>query len=222
MLTCTLWDPLQLFESLPLSFGSYNTKAIHIHADRRRKKRTGANIKPEYRLELQKVNAADLVKIVDEKIAPKMAQAGVKTMILDNDRKAHTAAVVNAWKKHGIDVWPGAGVVGDRKNIPDFTGKSVDAQGGFPVNSPDCMPWDYTLNSSYKSGSIKNGLYAKFKKRKPSRQTMGGFYNDMISSFEELDQDTIRNAIDAQPKIMEAIRKAGGGPTVYMSTNCKV
>ena len=51
---------------------------------------------------------------------------------------------------------------------------------------------------------------------------MGGFYNDMVSSFEELDQDTIRNAIDAQPKIMEAIRKAEGGPTVYMSTNCKI
>ena len=81
------------------------------------------------------------------------------------------------------------------------------------------MPWDYTLNNSYKN--IKDGLYAKFNKRKPSRKTMGGFFNDLKSSFDELDQRKIQRAIDAQPKIMEAIRNAQGGATVYMSTNCK-
>ena len=148
-----------------------------------------------------------------------MAAAGVKEMILDNDRKAHSKVVVEAWKKPGIDVWPGGGTVGDRTEISKFTGEPQEKQGGFPVNSPDCMPWDYTLNNSYKN--IKDGLYAKFNKRKPSRKTMGGFFNDLKSSFDELDQRKIQRAIDAQPKIMEAIRNAQGGATVYMSTNCK-
>ena len=193
---------------------------MYIHAHRRRKKRSGEHIKKEYRLELDTVNAKDLAKVVREEVGPVLEKAGIKTLILDNDRKCHTKVDVDAWKEFGIDVWPGAGIVGDRKRISDFTGKDIEEMGGFPVNSPDCMIWDYSCNSSFKS--IKGGLYDKFNKRKPSRQTIGGFYNDMKSSFAELGQDKIRSAIDAQPKIMAAIIAAEGGPTKYMSTNCKV
>ena len=46
---------------------------------------------------------------------------------------------------------------------------------------------------------------------------MGGFMNDIQSSFENLSQEKIQNAIDIQPKVMEAIIVADGGHTTYMS-----
>ena len=48
-------------------------------------------------------------------------------------------------------------------------------------------------------------------------QTMGGFMNDIQASFENLSQEKIQNAIDIQPKVMEAIIAADGGHTTYMS-----
>ena len=41
--------------------------------------------------------------------------------------------------------------------------------------------------------------------------------NDIQSSFENLSQKKTQNAIDIQPKVMEAIIVAGGGHTTYMS-----
>ena len=162
-----------------------------------------------------------------------MAKARMKTMILDNDRKAHSKVCIDAWAKHGIkvrppptstfhffEVYPGAGLVHDRTAIPEWTGKTQDDQGGFPVNSPDAMIWDYSCNAAYKS--IKGGLYSKYKARKPSRRTNGGFVNEVKKSWKNFRQRTIRNAIDAQPKIMQAMIQAEGGPTKYMNTNCKV
>ena len=73
--------------------------------------------------------------------------------------------------------WPGAGLVGDRTLISEFTGRPAEDLGGYPVNSPDGMIFDYTLNSKFKT--MKGGLYERFKKRKPSRQTTGGFINDL-------------------------------------------
>ena len=43
----------------------------------------------------------------------------------------------------------------------------------------------------------------------------GGFKDD--SSFENVSQKKIQNAIDLQPKIMKTIIKANGGHTNYMS-----
>ena len=77
--------------------------------------------------------------------------AGVTMVIADNDHRAHNAAVIKEWKAFGIDVWPGAGIVGDRKLIPNFTGKTLEDEGGFPVNSPDCMPLDQTVNNTWKN-----------------------------------------------------------------------
>ena len=62
------------------------------------------------------------------------------------------------------------------------------------------------------------GLYDTFNKQKPSRQIMGGFYSDINSSFDNLSQEKIRNAIDIQPKVMEAIIAANGGHTTHMSS----
>ena len=110
----------------------------------------------------------------------------------------HTKTVCNAWKKFGIEVWPGAGIVGDRTLISDFTGKDASELGGFPVNSPDCMPNDQSVNNSWKN--LVGGLYDTYRSRKPSRRTIGGFINDMKTSVEALSQEKIQNAIDLQRK----------------------
>ena len=107
-------------------------------------------------------------------------------------------------------------VVGDRKLIPEFNGKGIEDQGGFPVNSPDCMVLDQSVNNTWKNN--EGGMYPTFRKRKPSRKTNGGFINDMEKTWENLSQDDIRNAIDIQPKIMQAIINAEGGPTSYMNS----
>ena len=195
---------------------SYDTKVLYIHANRRRKKRSGPTIKKEYRLELSKVNSTELSEVVASTMGPVFQDAGVETVIVDNDRKAHTKVVRDAWAKFGIDVWPGAGIVGDRTQISKFTGKDASELGGFPVNSPDCMTNDQSVNNSWKN--LAGGLYDTFRKRKPSRKTAGGFINDIKSSFENLSQDKIRNAIDVQPKVMRAIIEANGGHTKYMSS----
>ena len=194
---------------------SYDAKILYIHAKRRRKKRHGPTIKPEYRLELKGVNSTELAYVVNEKFGQLLQESGVTTVIVDNDRKAHSKMVRDAWAKFGIKVWPGAGIVGDRTLISEFTGEDEEKLGGFPVNSPDCMVNDQSVNNTWKN--LIGGLYDTFNKRKPSRQTNGGFINDINSSFENLSQEKIQNAIDLQPKIMQAIIKANGGHTNYMS-----
>jgi len=117
--------------------------------------------------------------------------------------------VTNVWEKFGISVWSGAGQVKDRTRVAEFTSKSADKLGGFPVNSPDCMVQDQSVNNTWKN--LVGGLYDTFNKRKPSRKTMGRFYNDTISSFEKLSQEKILKAIDIHPKVMEAIIVMNGG-----------
>ena len=73
--------------------------------------------------------------------------AGVETVIVNNDKKAHSKTVTDAWAKFDIKVWPGAGKVKDRTLIADFTGESADKLGGFPVNSPDCTVQDQSVNT---------------------------------------------------------------------------
>ena len=126
--------------------------------------------------------------------------------------------VVKAWAKHGIKVWPVAGVVKDRKTISDFTDLDVDDQGGFPVNSPDCMVLDQSINNTWKNLKY-GGLNAKFQRRKPSRKTNGGFVNDVYSSWEEMKTEHIRNAIDTQRGVMTQIIEKQGGPTTFLSSN---
>ena len=136
-------------------------------------------------------------------------------MVVDNEKKAHSKTVTDAWEKFGIKVLPGAGKVKDRTLIAEFTGEDAEDLGGFPVNSPDCMVQDQSVNNTWKN--LVGGLYDTFNKRKPSRQTLGGFMNDIQASFENLSQEKIQNAIDIQPKVMEAIIAADGGHTTDMS-----
>ena len=103
-----------------------------------------------------------------------------------------------------------------RSLIFEFTNKDVEEIDDFAVNSLGCMVQDQSVNNTWKN--LVGGLYDTFNKRKPSRQTMGGFMNDIQASFENLSQENIQNAIDIQPKVMEAIIAADGGHTTYMSS----
>ena len=117
--------------------------------------------------------------------------------------------------KFAIKAWPGSCKVKDRTLIAEYTVEDAHGLENFPVNSLGFMVQDPSVNNSWKN--IAGGLYDTFNKRKPSRQTLGGFMNDIQSSFENLSQEKIQNAIDIQPKVMEAIIVADGGHTTYMS-----
>ena len=97
-----------------------------------------------------------------------------------------------------------------------FTGMDEDDLGGFPVNSPDCMVLDQSVNNTWKNNP--GGLYSTFGKRKPSRKTNGGFINDMKKTWDNLNQEAIHKSIDLQPEIMRAIVAAGGGQTSYINS----
>ena len=71
----------------------------------------------------------------------------------------------------------GAGKVKDRTLIVEFTNKDAEETDGFSVNSPDCMVQDQSVNKTWKN--LVGGLCNTFNKRKPSRQTMDGFMNDI-------------------------------------------
>ena len=71
------------------------------------------------------------------------------------------------------------------------------------ANSPDAMIQDQSVNNTWKN--LVGGLYEIFNKSKPSRQMIDGFKNVIHSSFENLSQEKIQNAIDIQQKIMEQL-----------------
>ena len=146
------------------------------------------------------------MEVIRGDFGPVLQETGVETVICDNDRKAHSKAVRDCWGEFDIKVWPGAGVVGDRKLIPDFTGKDEEDLGGFPVNSPDCMVLDQSVNNTWKNNP--GGLYSTFGERKPSRKTNGGFINDMKTTWDNLSQAAIQNAIDIQPKTIRSCKQS--------------
>ena len=57
---------------------------------------------------------------------------------------------------------------------------------------------------------FEGGLNAKFQKRKPGRRTSGGFVNDVLSSWDEMKIEHIRNAIDAQRGVVLEITEKQG------------
>ena len=109
-------------------------------------------------------------------------------------------------------------MVADRESIVEKTDLEEEDLGGFPVNSPDCMVLDQSINNTWKNLKY-GGLNEKFQKRKPSRQTNGGFINDVYSSWDEMKIQHIRNAIDAQRKVMLQIIEKNGGPTTFLASN---
>ena len=170
---------------------SYDTKTLYIHAKRVWKKRQGPTIKPEYRLELKDVNARELGGVIQKEFGELFQGARIKTTIVDNGRKAHCTILRDEWATFAIDVWPGAGAVGDRSLISEFTGEDADKLGGFLINSSDCMVLDQlSVNNTWTN--LAGGLNDMFQKRKPSRKTKPGFINDINSSFENLCQGRFR------------------------------
>ena len=93
-------------------------------------RRDRPSIKPEYRLELDKVSAQAVAKVVEREFGPRFQAAGGKIVFGDNDKKLHSdvsaffvfgkilfECVKAAWGKFGIEVWPGAGKVKDRTEL---------------------------------------------------------------------------------------------------------
>ena len=80
------------------------------------------------------------------------------------------------------------------------------------------MVLDQSLNTTWKNLKY-GGLNQNFQKRKPSRQTNGGFINDVYSSWDKMKIEHIRNAIDAQRKVMLQIIEKNGGPTTFPASN---
>ena len=72
-----------------------------MHAERKRKKRSGPN-KPEYRLQLQSVNSAELAFVVATEFGQMLQDAGVKIVAVGNDKKAHSKTVVDARAEYDI------------------------------------------------------------------------------------------------------------------------
>ena len=68
-------------------------------------------------------------------------------------------------EEFGIKIWPGAGVVGDRKPISEFTEKDEEDLNGFSVSSPDYMVLDQSVNNTWKNNP--HGLYSTLSERKP-------------------------------------------------------
>ena len=106
-------------------------------------------------------------------------------------------------------------MVVDRKDIVEKTDLDLEDLGGFPVNSPDCMVLDQSVDNTWKNLKY-GGLNEKFQARKPSRRTNKGFINDVHTSWNEMKIEHIRNAIDVERKVMLEIIEKQGGPTIFL------
>ena len=127
-----------------------------------------------------------------------MKAAGVKYIIVDYDSKLHQKQVQEAWKRWGIKLIPGAGKrCHDRK------------KGRFPVDYPELMPLDRTIHHRWKNEK-HGGLCALWNSRKPSRKNVGGFFNDIISSWESIPQSIYENAIEGTRKVCLQIQANDG------------
>ena len=167
---------------------SWNSRALHLHVRRRRKKKTW-NAKPHYKLEKESVTGAAVVEAIETTLGPAMETDGIKWVIADNDGKLHQKQVKDAWAQFGIKLYPGSGQrCWDRE------------EGGFPVDFPKLMPLDRTLHHRWKN-SKNGGLYAIFNARDKRRRTTGGFINDTYNSWENIPQKTFQNAIEGCRKI---------------------
>lgn len=87
---------------------SYDSRALHLHINRRRKKKTW-NAKPHYKLERETVTGEAVVEAIHMTLGPAMEAAGIEWVYADNDMKLHQKQVVEAWAEYGIKVHPGAG-----------------------------------------------------------------------------------------------------------------
>ena len=78
------------FEPQGFAAVSWDARAIHLHCNRRRKKRSGPSIKKEYRIELESVNAQAVAKVVEEEFGPIFQAAGCEIVFGDYDKNLHS------------------------------------------------------------------------------------------------------------------------------------
>ena len=109
-------------------------------------------------------------------------------------------------------------MVADRKDIAWKTDLDLEDLGGFPVNSPDCMVLDQSVNNTWKNLKY-GGLNEKFQARKPSRRTNGGFINDAHLSWNEMKIEHIRIAFGVQQRVTLQIIEKDSGPKTFLACN---
>ena len=83
-----------VYENLKMNQFSHNTTRFDINFYNIR-----MLIKPEYRLELHGVNGTELAYVVNKEFGETLQDAGVETVIVDNDRKAHSKILRDAWAR---------------------------------------------------------------------------------------------------------------------------
>ena len=111
--------------------------------------------------------------------------------------------VKEAWARWGIELWPAGG-----KSAWDR------AIGGYPVDHPELNPLDQSVHASWKTR--RGGLYDRWRSRKKSRRTPGGFYNEVTNSWSDMPLHLIRNAIDVQRDIIREAYRIKGKRTSYL------
>ena len=102
-----------------------------------------------------------------------------------------------------IEFWPAGGKSGWDRAI-----------GGYPVDRPDLNPLDQSIHASWKTRC--GGIYDRWRSRKESRRTSGGFYNEVTNSWSDMPQHLIHNAIDAQRDIIREAHQIKGKRTSYL------
>ena len=71
------------------------------------------------------------------------------------------------------------------------------------------MPLDRTLHHRWKNAK-NGGLYALWNARKASRRNVGGFFNDIATSWEKVPQETYQNAIEGTRKVCRDVHSKNG------------
>ena len=82
------------------------------------------------------------------------------------------------------------------------------------MDRPDLNPLDQSIHASWKTR--REGLYDRWRSRKESRRTSGGFYNEVTNSWSDMPQHLIHNAIDAQRDIIREAHQIKGKRTSYL------
>ena len=87
-----------------------------------------------------------MVKVFQEKVFPHCHTHGYKLIVLDNDSKFHSKALVEAAAEEGLQIYPGSGkrcwVTSNLQIIPKFEDNKngEEVEGKYPARSHDCMP----------------------------------------------------------------------------------
>ena len=83
------------------------------------------------------------------------------------------------------------------------------AEGGYPIDRPELNILDQSVHHFWKN--LKDGFYDRWQNRRKDRRTPGGFINDAVKSWFDMDVKHIRNAINKQRELhLQALENKGG------------